>query len=112
MYSRGLPLLFPRVDLPEDGLKQLAPAADQSLPIRVGSHAGYAPGDIVSAKLAWSYDGGTTWTDARMREEGGRWSALVDHTGASGSTVATRVEVTDSKGATVSQTVQAAYGVR
>jgi hypothetical protein len=112
VYSRGLPLLFPRVDLPEDGLKQLAPAAGQSLAIRVGGHAGYAPGDVVSAKLAWSYDGGTTWTDARMREEGGRWSAIVDHTGASGSTVATRVEVTDSKGATVSQTVQAAYGVR
>ena len=36
----------------------------------------------------------------------------VDHTGATGYTVATRVEVTDSKGATVTQTVQAAYAVR
>jgi hypothetical protein len=111
VHSRGLALLFPRVGLPEDGLKRLAPTAGQSLSIQVGGHGGYTPGDIVAVKLAWSYDGGTTWTDADVREEGGRWRAVVDHTGGSGSTVTTRLEVTDSKGATVTQTVQGAYGV-
>ena len=111
-FSVGLPLLFPRVGLPEDGNKTLAASGGQVLPIRVTGHGGYAPGDIVSAKLAFSYDGGTTWTDARVSSNGGAWSAVVDHTGGSGKTVATRVEVTDSKGATVTQVVKAAYAVR
>ena len=111
-FSVGLPLLFPRVGLPEDANKTLAASAGQVLPIRVTGHGGYAPGDIVSAKLAFSYDGGTTWTDAAMSSRAGVWSAVVDHTGASGKTVATRVEIADSKGATVTQVVKAAYAVR
>ncbi|WP_132189218.1 MULTISPECIES: S8 family serine peptidase [Kribbella] len=111
-FSVGLPLLFPRVSLPEDGNKTLASSAGQVLPIRVTGHGGYAPGDIVSAKFAYSYDGGTTWTDAATSSTGGAWAATVDHTGASGKTVATRVEVADSKGATVTQVVKAAYSVR
>ncbi|KRF35555.1 peptidase [Terrabacter sp. Soil810] len=111
-FSVGLPLLFPRVGLPEEGSKTLAASAGQVLPIRVTGHGGYAPGDIVSAKFAFSYDGGTTWTDAAVSSDGGVWSAAVDHTGASGKTVTTRVEVTDSKGASVTQVVKAAYAVR
>jgi hypothetical protein len=111
-FSVGLPLLFPRVSLPEDGNKTLAASAGQIIPIRVTGHGGYAPGDIVSAKFAFSYDGGTTWTDAAVSSNGGAWSAVVDHTGAGGKTVATRVEATDSKGATVTQVVKAAYAVR
>ncbi len=63
-FSVGLPLLFPRVGLPEAGSKTLAASAGQVLPIRVTGHGGYAPGAITSAKFAYSYDGGTTWTDA------------------------------------------------
>ena len=84
----------------------------QVLPIRVTGHGGYAPGDIVSATFAFSYDGGTTWTDAAVSSNAGAWSAVVDHTGASGKTVTTRVEVTDRKGASVTQVVKAAYAVR
>lgn len=112
VFSRGLPLLFPRVALPEDGNKTLAPTAGQVLPLRVTGHGGYAPGDIVSATFAFSYDGGTTWTDAVVQQVDGGWRAVVDHTGASGKIVATRVELTDSKGASVTQVVQAAYAVR
>jgi subtilisin family serine protease len=111
-FSVGLPLLFPRVGLPEDGSKTLAATAGQVLPIRVTGHGGYTPGEIVSAKLSVSYDGGTTWTPAPVNQANGAWSAVVDHTGASGKTVATRVEIEDSKGATVTQTVKAAYAVR
>jgi len=112
VYSRGLPLLFPRVTLPEDGLKTLPAAAGQVLPVRVTGHAGYTPGAIASVGAATSYDGGTTWTDASVRHTGDAWSAVVDHTGASGKTVALRVTVTDSNGATVTQVTQAAYVVR
>ena len=111
-FSVGLPLLFPRVGLPEEGSKTLAASAGQVLPIRVTGHGGYAPGDIVSVTFAFSYDGGTTWTDAAVSSNAGAWSAVVDHTGASGKTVTTRVEVTDSKGASVTQVVKAAYAVR
>jgi subtilisin family serine protease len=111
-FSVGLPLLFPRVGLPEDANKTLAASAGQVLPIRVTGHGGYAPGDVVSAKLSVSYDGGTTWTPAQVSQANGAWSAVVDHSGESGKTVATRVEIEDSKGATVKQTVMAAYAVR
>ena len=111
-FSVGLPLLFPRVGLPEAGSKTLAASAGQVLPIRVTGHGGYAPGAITSATFDYSYDGGTTWTKAVVSSTGGAWAATVDHTGASGKTVATRVQVTDSKGATVTQIVQAAYAIR
>ena len=45
-FSVGLPLLFPRVGLPEAGSKTLAASAGQVLPIRVTGHGGYTPGDI------------------------------------------------------------------
>ncbi|GAB3886459.1 S8 family peptidase [Terrabacter terrigena] len=112
VFSRGLPLLFPRVSLPEDGLKTLPAVAGQVLPIRVTGHAGYQPGEVVAAAFAVSYDGGSTWVDVPVTHNDGAWSAVVDHTGAAGRTVATRVSVTDSKGASVTQTVQAAYAVR
>ena len=111
-FSVGLPLLFPRVGLPEEGSKTLAASAGQVLPIRVTGHGGYTPGDLASVKFAYSYDGGTTWTDAAVSGTGGAWAATVDHTGATGKTVDTRVEVTDSKGATVTQVVKAAYAMR
>ncbi len=111
-FSVGLPLLFPRVTLPEAGSKTLAASAGQVLPIRVTGHGGYTPGAIAVAKFAYSYDGGRTWTDAVVSGNGGAWAATVDHTGASGKTVDTRVQVTDAKGATVTQVVKAAYAVR
>ncbi|GAB3063156.1 S8 family serine peptidase [Intrasporangium mesophilum] len=112
VFSRALPLLFPRVGLPEDGLKTLAASGGQQLSIRVGGHGGYTPGDITDAKVAWSYDGGTTWTDATVTNTAGAWTATVDHTGASGKNVTLKVEVTDSSGAKVTQIVTGAYAVR
>ncbi|HET6666657.1 MAG TPA: S8 family serine peptidase [Intrasporangium sp.] len=109
VFSRGLPLLFPRVDLPEDGLKTLAPEAGQTLDVRLTGHAGYTPGDIAELKVATSYDGGTTWTDAVVGDGG---TVTVDHTGASGKAVTLRLEATDSKGAKVTQVVTNAYAVR
>ncbi|MFI8391943.1 hypothetical protein [Streptomyces sp. NPDC085540] len=47
-----------------------------------------------------------------MSERGSRWSAVVDHAGASCKPVSLKVELTDAKGATVTQTVVRAYDVR
>ena len=112
VFSRALPLIFPRIDLPEDGLKTLAPQADQTLKLRLTGHAGYQPDGITAAKVSTSYDDGSTWTDAVVGQSGGEWTATVDHTGASGKSVALRVELTDSHGNKVTQVVKAAYAIR
>ncbi|WP_030390608.1 S8 family peptidase [Streptomyces sp. NRRL S-241] len=110
-YSQGLPVLFPRYAAPLDGMKTVAAADGQSIGLAVTGHAGYVPGALKSAKLSYSYDG-ENWTQAKVSERGGRWTAVVDHAGASGRPVSLQVELTDAKGATVTQTVVRAYDVR
>ncbi|WP_405791076.1 S8 family serine peptidase [Streptomyces sp. NBC_00029] len=110
-YSQGLAILFPRYAAPLDGMKTVAAANGQSIGLGVTGHAGYTPGALKSAKLSYSYDG-EHWTQARTSEHGGRWSAVVDHAGASGRPVSLKVELTDAKGAVVTQTVVRAYDVR
>lgn len=111
VYSQGLPVMFPRIDLPEDDMKTLAAEAGQELALTVTGHAGYTPGAITSATLAYSYDD-ATWVDAETSRNDGGWVAVVDHEGASGKQVSIRVELTDSNGNTVTQTVTRAYDVR
>ncbi|MEU6297431.1 S8 family peptidase [Streptomyces erythrochromogenes] len=110
-YSQGLPVLFPRYAAPMDGMKTVAAANGQTIGLGVTGHAGYAPGALKSAALAYSYDG-EHWTQAKVTERGGSWTAVVDHAGASGKPVSLRVELTDAKGASVTQTVARAYDVR
>ncbi|MFE6082102.1 S8 family serine peptidase [Streptomyces virginiae] len=110
-YSQGLGILFPRYTAPLDGAKTVAAANGLSIGLGVTGHAGYTPGALKSAKLSYSYDG-EHWTQAKVSERGGRWSAVVDHAGASGRPVSLKVELTDAKGATVTQTVVRAYDVR
>ncbi|MGW7370017.1 S8 family serine peptidase, partial [Streptomyces sp. NPDC054841] len=111
-YSQGIPLLFPVIGLPEDGLKTLPAADGQKLTLGVSGHAGYTPGALVSAKVSYSYDGGTTWTQARTSQQGGNWTATVDHAGRSGEPVTLKAELTDANGNSVTQTVERAYDVR
>ncbi|MER6999071.1 S8 family serine peptidase [Streptomyces sp. NPDC000410] len=111
-YSQGIPLLFPVIGLPEDGLKTLPAADGQKLTLDVSGHAGYTPARLVSAELSYSYDGGATWTGARTGRQGGVWTATVDHTGHSGEPVTLKTELTDANGNSVTQTVERAYDVR
>lgn len=110
-YSQGLGILFPRYTAPLDGTKTVAAANGLSIGLGATGHAGYTPGALKSAKLSYSYDG-EHWTQAKVSERGGRWSAVVDHAGASGRPVSLKAELTDAKGATVTQTVVRAYDVR
>ncbi|MER5965614.1 S8 family serine peptidase [Streptomyces sp. NPDC002057] len=112
VYSQGIPILFPRYDLPEDGLKTLAATDGQHIGLTATGHAGYTPAALTSAKLSYSYDGGTTWTEARVSQQGGKWSATVNHAGATGKPVTLRTELTDANGNSVTQTVVRAYDVR
>ncbi|WP_370415541.1 S8 family serine peptidase [Streptomyces fradiae] len=112
VYSQSIPILFPRYDLPEDGLKTLAATDGQHIGLGVTGHAGYTPAAIASATLAYSYDGGTTWTEARVTHQGEAWTATVDHAGAGGKQVTLKTELTDAHGNSVTQTVIRAYDVR
>ncbi|MGW7306723.1 S8 family peptidase [Streptomyces sp. NPDC054835] len=112
VYSQGIPILFPRYDLPEDGLKTLAAADGQRIGLSATGHAGYTPAALTSARLSYSYDGGETWTSARVSQQGDGWTATVNHAGATGKQVTLKTELTDANGNSVTQTVVRAYDVR
>ncbi|MFD9302245.1 S8 family serine peptidase [Streptomyces sp. NPDC060048] len=110
-YSQPLPILFPRISAPLDGMKTLAATDGQKIALGAGGHAGYTPGALKAAKLSYSYDG-ENWTEAKVSASGGQWAATVDHAGAAGKQVTLKVELTDTNGATVTQTVARAYDIR
>ncbi|OKJ13662.1 S8 family serine peptidase [Kitasatospora sp. CB01950] len=107
-YSQSLPLLFPdyRIDL--DG-NSTAAAGPLRIALSATGQSGYTPGALTDAKLAYSYDGGTTWTDAAV---GADKVAVLDHAGASGKNVSLRITLASADGAKVTQTVTDAYAVR
>ncbi|MCY0934099.1 S8 family peptidase [Streptomyces sp. H34-S4] len=111
-YSQALPVLFPRISAPLDGMKTLAAANGQKIGLGVSGHAGYTPGALKSAKLSYSYDEGGSWSEAKVSRRGGQWTATVDHAGAAGKQVMLQVELTDTNGATVTQMVARAYDIR
>ncbi|MGW6568128.1 S8 family peptidase [Streptomyces sp. NPDC054975] len=112
VYSQGIPILFPRYTLPEDGLKTLAATDGQHIGLTATGHAGHTPAALTSAQLSYSYDGGTTWTEAQVTRRDGIWTATVNHTGASGKPVTLKTGLTDAQGNSVTQTVVRAYDVR
>ncbi|MEE1796092.1 S8 family serine peptidase [Streptomyces sp. BE308] len=112
VYSQGIPLLFPRYDVPSDGTKTLPATDGQKIGLGVTGHAGYTPGRLTGAKVSFSYDGGETWSQATTGQQGGRWTATVNHKGAAGKAVTLKTELTDANGNSVVQTVNDAYAVR
>ncbi|SCF83047.1 S8 family serine peptidase [Streptomyces sp. Ncost-T10-10d] len=112
VYSRGLPILAPAYDLPLDGMNTLPARSGIEVGLSVEGHAGYTPGAIKAASLSYSYDGGTTWTQAPTEQQDGKWTAVLDHTGASGKQVMTKATFTDANGNAVTQTITRAYDVR
>ncbi|MGW6207217.1 S8 family serine peptidase [Streptomyces sp. NPDC055089] len=112
VYSRGLPILFPVYDLPADGTNTLPARSGINIGLSAEGHAGYTPGTITAASLSYSYDGGATWTQAPTQHKDGTWTAVVDHTGATGEQVMLKVGLTDSRDNAVTQTITRAYDVR
>ncbi|MET7620796.1 S8 family serine peptidase [Streptomyces sp. NPDC005408] len=111
-YSQGIPLLFPGYGLPEDGLKTLPAQDGQKIALGVTGHAGYKPGALTAAALSYSYDGGETWTEAVTAQQGGAWTATVNHADAAGRPVTLKAQLTDANGNSVTQLVANAYAVR
>ncbi|HZX07764.1 S8 family peptidase [Kribbella sp.] len=109
--SRALPLLMPRLDLPADGLKTVA-AGSVTVPARFEANPGYDAGALTAAKVWTSVDDGTTWTEGSTELTKSGADLLVNHSGDTGKQVSLRVELTDSHGAKVTQTITRAYDVR
>jgi len=110
-YSQSLPLVFPGYGVGVDGDNNVA-AGPQQITLSATGQQGYTPGAITAAKLAYSVDGGTTWTDASTSQANGQWTASLDHSKDSGKTVSLKVTLATADGASVTQAVTAAYGVR
>jgi hypothetical protein len=110
-YPQSLPLLFSGFGVAVDGGDDVA-AGPQRITLSATGQSGYTPGAITSAHLAYSLDGGTTWTDAPTTQADGQWSAEIDHSADSGKTVSLRLSLGAADGASVTQTVTSAYGVR
>ncbi|MFE6843142.1 hypothetical protein [Streptomyces sp. NPDC057686] len=111
-YSQSIPILFPSLSIPGDGMKTLPAADGQTTALAVTGHAGCVPGALTSVTVSYSYDGEHR-TQAQVSERGGRWSAVVNHAGAgAGRQVTLKVELTDANGAAVTQTVARAYDIR
>ncbi|OKI85226.1 S8 family serine peptidase [Micromonospora sp. CB01531] len=111
VYSRPLPMLMPRLDIPADGFKAVA-AGSVAIPARVQANPGYTAGAIVEAHVWTSTDNGTTWVEGTTSLTPGGPELVVNHSGDSGKQVSLRVEFTDAEGAKVSQTITRAYDVR
>lgn len=108
-----LPLVLPFYDMQLDEYN-LAPAlADFKIGITGRGQQDYDAGRIVSAKMWIATDEyGENWSAVPVVASGSGYIATVDNTSAAGGYVSIRVELTDEHGASVTQTVIKAYGVK
>ena len=108
--GKPLPLLFPDYDLAVD-LNDRAPRVPL-FPINITAESGqwYKPGRFTSVGLG-SYDDGANWSQAPVINLGTKAVALVDNSKAS-TFVTLKVELTDSNGKSVTQTLTRFYGIR
>ncbi|WP_030592366.1 hypothetical protein [Streptomyces anulatus] len=107
-----LPLLFPRHDVPEDGMKTVPAENGRKIGLGATGHGGYTPGELTGAKVSFRHDGSETWHTATTARQCGRWTATVDHADAAGKSVTLRTELTDANGNSVVRTVNDACAVR
>lgn len=69
-------------------------------------------GTVESLSLSYSLDAGRTWLNAEVKGSGTRFTAELNHTATKDAEVWLKAEAKDTKGNTVTQTVQKAYTLR
>lgn len=70
-------------------------------------HGSHAP--ITSAAVTVSFDGGVTWTPAKVTGSAGHYTVSWPNSGAAGSSPSLRVTATDAAGNAIDQTIEKAY---
>lgn len=108
--GKPLPLLFPDYDLPVD-LHDRAPRVP-AFPVTITAESGqwYTAGRFTSARVSASYDDGTTWTTVPTLNLGTKAIALVNNLKAT-TFVTLKVDLTDTHGKSVTQTLTHFYAV-
>ncbi|MGX1668138.1 S8 family serine peptidase [Streptomyces sp. NPDC055400] len=99
----------PRYDIPTDGYGKVRGDHSMTLTLATGTNP-------KSAKVSFSYDGGTSWKDASVsRRADGTWSVTVQLPKADAvkdGKVSMRLEAANTAGDTVTQTITNAFGVK
>ncbi|MEV0801629.1 S8 family serine peptidase [Kribbella sp. NPDC050281] len=108
--GKPLPLLFPDYDMAVD-LNDRAPKLP-IFPITITAESGhwYTAGRFTSARVSASYDDGATWVQVPVLNLGSKAVALVNNLKAT-DFVTLKVELTDSNGKSVTQTLNHFYGI-
>lgn len=98
--------------MPQLDADNAAPAGQSfDIPVTVQRQSGAPSAGVTSLTVEISYDDGQTWNAAPLRRSGDNWVATVQHPN-TGGFVSLRASMTDSGGATVTQTVVHAYRLR
>lgn len=103
------PMMTLRYALARMRLDGAAPAGRQVLDVSVGHLQLARAAKVTGAKVAVSFDGGTTWTKAAVTGAGGKYAAVFS--APAGSYVTLRVSAADAAGGTVSETITRAYAI-
>jgi subtilisin family serine protease len=107
------PLLTLRYDLGLD-LRNRAPAGGRlDFTVRVAAHQGaLGPGSVSGLRVSISSDGGAHWQDAGVTSRGdGNYRVIVTNPKRSSGPIWLRMAAWDTKGNTVDQTIERAYGL-
>ena len=97
---------------PKLDLHNSAPAGRSfELPVRVEQQPGAPRAKARTVTVEVSYDGGRSWTKAKVRQQGKGWTAQLRHPRGA-EYVSLRATATDSAGNTVTQRVIQAYRLR
>jgi hypothetical protein len=83
-----------------------------AFPVTISAESGqwYTAGRFTTARVSASYDDGATWTNVPVINLGTKAIALVDNRNAT-SFVTLKVELTDTEGKSVTQTITHFYAV-
>ncbi|MFE7228012.1 S8 family serine peptidase [Nocardioides sp. NPDC057577] len=113
--QNGTPLPLIQLDYDVDTALDGTVRAGSTVPFAVAPYnQPDAPraGSVVGATLEVSYDGGKSWTNAKLRKDGDRWETDLRIPSRGAELVSLRATARDDAGNTVTQKVVSAFGVK
>ncbi|MFD7077926.1 S8 family serine peptidase [Nocardioides sp. NPDC059952] len=113
--QNGTPLPLIQLDYDVDTALDGTVRAGSTVPFAVAPYnQPDAPraGSVVGATLEVSYDGGKSWTNAKLRKDGDRWETNLRIPARGADLVSLRATARDDAGNTVTQKVVSAFGVK
>ncbi|WP_165391935.1 S8 family serine peptidase [Zhihengliuella halotolerans] len=116
-----LPIALPRLDAEVDDFNRAPSEAEYPVSVNLQGQNGYNPGGIAAMTARVNYENlqgaddllveDSTWSEAKVIEQDGRWKVLVDNSAAVNGFVTLRLTIEDANGTTIDQTIEHLYGV-